>query len=74
MTENHRKIYNYGSDHTRFGGLIYLSDFDTNYCNSIGNRKSLIASRITSDEIFDEKCRKNIEYRRRTSNKKSQNT
>lgn len=43
------------TDHSTFGGLIYESDFNTEYCN--GN----IASRILSDWRFDEQCRKNME-------------
>lgn len=41
-------------DHTKFGGIIYPSDFDPSYTN--GN----IASRIENDRKFDERCRKNI--------------
>ena len=45
----------YEVDHTKFGGIIYHSDFDTIYTNRN------IASRIVSDWIFDKQCRKNIE-------------
>ncbi len=40
-----------------FGGLIYQSDFDTEYCN--GN----MASRIASDWKFDRTCRENARRR-----------
>lgn len=56
MTErnlNQRNI----DPHTSFGGLIYESDFNTEYCN--GN----IAQRIISDWKFDELCRKSIAAR-----------
>lgn len=75
MTENNKNIYNYGVDHTRFGGLIYLSDFNTNYCKRKGNVGSEIASRILSDKMFDEQCKKNIECKqRRIANRKLLNT
>lgn len=54
------------SDHTRFGGIIYPSDFNTNY--SDGN----FASRIEQDKKFDEQCRKNIECRKNGGNRDAQ--
>lgn len=51
MTETNACIFTRNT----FGGKIYLSDFDTEYCN--GN----IASRIFSDWKFDEECKKNSE-------------
>lgn len=44
---------NYKPDHTRFGGIIYQSDF---------NRKTMsdVIGQIISDMSFDEQCRKNI--------------
>lgn len=57
MTENFYMTEKFNADHTNFGGLIYQSDFNTEYCN--GN----IASRITSDWRFDKKCKTNAEYR-----------
>ena len=54
MTGKNYKYEFYEVDHTRFGGIIYPSDFDTRHTN--GN----IASRIENDRKFDEKCRKNI--------------
>lgn len=65
MIEKYEKMFDYGVDHTRFGGLIYLSDFDTNYCKRESNKSSVIASRILSDEMFDKTCRKNIVVRER---------
>lgn len=42
------------ADHTRFGGIIYASDFCTEY-----EETRNIASRIASDWKFDERCREN---------------
>ncbi len=52
-------------DHTTFGGLIILSDFETNYRSNNHQNGSSIAQRIVSDLKFDEQCRKNIENRER---------
>lgn len=55
MTETNY-IKNYKTDHSRFSGEIYPSDFETTYSNTM----SYIASRIASDIRFDEICRKNL--------------
>lgn len=52
---------NYNTDHTRFGGLIYLSDFDTEHRKKKNTNGSVIAGRILRDLNFDQRCRKNIE-------------
>lgn len=54
MAETFYKRKPYKPDHTKFGGVIYYSDFDTNYPS--GN----IAERIEKDRRFDEQCRKNL--------------
>lgn len=56
-------------DHTTFGGIIYSSDFNTNYRenNTYG---SPIASRIISDQKFDERCRKTLLRKQNGGNKK----
>ena len=41
------------TDNTIFGGLICLSDFDTN------SHRGNIAERIERDKRFDEQCKKN---------------
>lgn len=65
MTKTNHKIINY-DDHTRFGGLIYLSDFDTETpCGDI-------ADRIVEDWKFDEQCRRNAEARDARVQKKNQ--
>ena len=54
MRETFCKTELYQVDHTKFGGVIYASDFNTDYT------KGNIASRIESDKRFDEQCRKNL--------------
>lgn len=52
----------YHNNHTRFGGMIYESDFFTN--NHPSNR---VSDRIIADMKFDERCRRNIEMRKEWS-------
>ncbi len=52
MTKNYYKIEQYKADPSAFGGLIYGSDFNTEY------HKGNIASRIVSDWKFDKHCKK----------------
>lgn len=54
----------YGHDPRTFGGLIYESDFNTDYRGD-DQKESSIAKRIISDWVFDQQCAKNIEYRER---------
>lgn len=67
MTENYwRKRFS--ADHSRFGGLVAPSDFDTSYMgtNTDNQKKSSsIASRIASDMKFDEQCLRDAENRER---------
>lgn len=58
MTEAFNKNRKYKVDHSTFGGIIYLSDFDTN--NSTSRN---IAQRIVNDKNFDEQCRRIIRNR-----------
>jgi len=53
-------VGNYEVDYTKFGGVIYPSDFYP------GFNSGDIARRIISDWNFDKQCRKNIEERKRT--------
>lgn len=46
-----------------FGGIIYPSDYETDYRRKNNKYGSSIAQRIASDWKFDEQCRKNIENR-----------
>lgn len=65
MTENFYTTKNYSVDHSTFGGIIYQSDFETDYREKNNNNGSSIAQRIISDLKFDEQCIKNIENRER---------
>lgn len=49
-------------DHTRFGGTIYLGDFETDYRGD-NHELSTIAQRIALDMKFDEQCKKNAHNR-----------
>lgn len=48
----------YKTDHTKFGGLIYLCDFNTNFSKQYAAKESSVANRIANDMRFDEQCRK----------------
>lgn len=63
MTETFNKVRNYKIDHTKYGGVIYHSDFNTDYRGKDNSNGSLIAQRIERDKRFDEQCRKN--YRKK---------
>lgn len=60
MPETFYKTRTYKVDHTTFGGIIYPSDYNTDYRGKDNTNGSVIAKRIASDNRFDEKCRKNI--------------
>lgn len=57
----------YKHDPTTFGGLIYFSDFNTDYRGK-DEKTSPIASRIAADMKFDEKCRLLAQSRERNKN------
>lgn len=59
MTGTTNRYRNYKIDHTTFGGVIYHSDFNTDYRGKDNSNGSLIAQRIERDKRFDEQCRKN---------------
>lgn len=61
MTEKFNRIGTYEVDHTKFGGIIYPSDFNTDYRGKDNTNGSIIAQRIVSDKQFDIQCRKNRE-------------
>ena len=56
-------------DPARFSGIIYASDFETDYRGNDNINGSIIAQRIMADWRFDERCRKNIESRNRNNKK-----
>lgn len=64
----------YQVSHTRFGGLIYASDFSTEHRGRKSINGSAIAMRIANDNKFDEHCRKNMENRHRLVSAKSQHS
>ena len=59
MTIN-REIENYKIDHSKFGGLIYSFDFDTEH-----NQSKHIAERIAADIKFDNMCKRLSENNRK---------
>lgn len=57
MTDVFNRLDIRKADYSTFGGIIYPSDFNTNYSSGT------IAQRIISDKNFDEQCRRNIKLR-----------
>lgn len=56
MTETANRIYK--TDYTKFGGLIYPSDFNTDYRGKDNTNGSTIARRIEGDLRREEKLYK----------------
>lgn len=50
---------NSSTDHASFGGLIYPSDFNTEYRQKNNANGSPIARRIENDAQFDRQCKRN---------------
>lgn len=71
MTEkfNTVKLYGVDPEHTRFGGDVYISDFNTDFRGKDNIHGSTIARRIAYDQKIDDKWRKNIEKRQNGGNK-----
>lgn len=61
MTHKTNKYGIYEVDSSKFGGIIYPSDYNTDYKGKSNTHGSSIAARIVADRNFDDKCRKNIE-------------
>ncbi len=61
MTETSHRTQDYKIDHSTFGGIIQSSDYCTNYPRYSNTRS--IASRIASDQKFDEQCGRNAKNR-----------
>lgn len=59
MVETYYRTGIYKTDHTQFGGIIYPSDFNTDYRGKYNTNGSTIAGRIISDQQFDRQCRNN---------------
>lgn len=68
MMQKNNRYGIYEVDHTKFGGLIYQSDFNTDYIRKDNAKGSTIASRIAKDQRFDQQCQKNVENIRRKNN------
>ncbi len=54
------KTEKFKADHSTFGGIIYQSDFETDYRGKNNTHGSSVAQRIQYDQHFDEQCKKNI--------------
>ena len=52
-----KSIYTYGSDSRNFSGLIYASDYNTEFKKE-NNNGSVVANKIISDFKFDSDCDK----------------
>ena len=63
-TRNYFTTQSNYADHTTFGGLIYPSDFNTDYRGN-DQKESSIAKRIASDWKFDQQCKQTIKNRKR---------
>ena len=61
MTGTTNRYGIYEADHTKFGGIIYPSDFNTDYRGKDTLNGSYIAERILDDREFDRRCRMNRE-------------
>ena len=61
MANDFYKTGKYYVDHSTFGGLIYLSDFNTEHKGTITKRSSTLATRILSDWSFDKQCARDKE-------------
>lgn len=68
MTQKTNRYGIYKIDHTTFGGLIYPSDFNTDYRNKDNTNGSQIARRIARDRQIDKQWRKNREDIERNKN------
>lgn len=70
MTEFYYKNRNYRIDHRTFGGLIYPSDYNTEFLHKHNAKGSPIASRIMADKKFDRQCGINKEIIKRNGGNK----
>ena len=61
-------------DPRQFGGIIFQSDYETDYRGKDNNNGSIIANRIMSDRKFDEQCIKNILSKQRSNSYKENKT
>ena len=60
MTELFNRQKTYKPDHTKYGGKILFSDFNTDYRGKDNTYGSTIAARIIADKVFDDRCKRNM--------------
>lgn len=65
MAETNNRYEVYKVDHKTFGGIIYPSDYNTDYRGKDNTNGSVIVKRILSDRNFDYRCKRNIEMKNR---------
>lgn len=65
MAETTNRYGIYEVDHTKFGGVIYPSDFNTDNRGKNNTYGSPIAKRIISDQRLDQQWRKIKEERKK---------
>lgn len=61
MTDTFNRYRIHETDHTKFGGYIFPSDFNTDNLGKSNSNGSPIARRIAADFQFDKQCKKNRE-------------
>ena len=59
MTGTNSKYKIYKVNHSTFGGIIYPSDYNTDYRGKDNANGSVIANRIMQDKKFDRQCERN---------------
>lgn len=64
MTDRQNRLNGKDTGYSTFGGIIYSSDFNTEYRKSDPLHGSSAARRIEQDFKFDEQCRQNILYKK----------
>ena len=67
MTGNYNS-QRFDKEHRHFGGLIYQSDFNTDYRGKDNTNGSTIASRIESDFRWEQKLYENYQRERKNRN------
>lgn len=65
MTGTTNRYGIYEVDHTKFGGVIYPSDFNTDYREKDNTNGSPIANRIAKDNQLDKQWQKNAKDKER---------
>lgn len=64
MTHKTNRYGLYKTDYTKFGGIIYPYDYNTELGGKLNTKGSPIASRIMSDSKIDKQCQRNLELRK----------